>query len=212
VYGGWYFRPSVIGASDAVEEAYVALPEFANPALAQKCLIGLEMDRLLDPRLKGFTEALTAPYALDPHTVAALGLIFIVPHESLIAAFPAFQEVVTETIRDAARKGIAIGLKYHPRQEQSDPLGVLDLEGIAVLPNTLAFEAMLPLLGRAVIVGDVSSALLTARWLRPDLKVLSLRNATDARQEKMAALFKHVGVEIVDPSDFQHTIQQEFDL
>lgn len=211
LYGPWYFRPSVVGASDAVSEAFVALPEFVHKALAKKRLIRLETRKLLDARVKPFIDYLVAPFGLDREAVAALELVVILPHESLILRFPAFKQTVMQSIETAVAEGVRVGVKYHPRQSQPDPLALAALPNVTLLPNTLAFEALLPLLGRAVIVGDVSSALLTARWLRPDLIVLSLRNEADARQEEMAAIFEHVGVMLVAPSQFQAILVQKLD-
>lgn len=209
IYGRWYFRPSVVGGSAAVEEAYVALPGFVNRALAHKRLHQLETVLLLSDRVKPFIDHLVAPYSLDRKALKALDLVFILPHESLIARFAQFRQTVLDSIRSAVIQGLHVGVKYHPRQDDPDPLGLGTMQGIMTLPNTLAFEALLPLLGHAVIIGDVSSALLTARWLRPDLRVLSLRNRADTRQEAMGALFDHVGVSLVDPTDFQSTLAQE---
>lgn len=209
MYGGWYFRHAVIGASDAVQEAFVALPEFVHKLLKTKRLFKLDTTKLLDDRLKPFTEYLLAPYHLDAGQIEAIDLIFILPHETLLEDFPLFKKTVKQSIESAVRRGLAVGVKYHPRQAVEDPLDFKSIEGILTLPNTLAFEVLLPLFGHPIIVGDVSTALLTARWLRPDLRVLSLRNEADTRHEEMAELFRHVGVEIVEPAEFLTIIEQE---
>jgi len=209
IYGLWYFRPSIVGGSDAVQEAYITLPEYANPILKTKQCIPLKTSVLTSPQLSEFSQALLEPFDLDIDALKKLSFIITLPHESLFERSPHFKEAIIETVKEACVKGASLGVKYHPRQEHPDPLNLRQYGKITLLPGALAFEALLPLLHHPIIIGDVSTALLTARWLRPDLRVLSLQVDNDARQVAMMGLFNHCGITLIQPKDLSTYLDME---
>ena len=58
-------------------------------------------------------------------------------------------------------------------------------------------EFMLPLLNdECLVVGDISSVLLTTRWLRPDIAVIALRTM-DEIPDSLSDLYRKLRIEIV---------------
>ena len=64
-----------------------------------------------------------------------------------------------------------------------------------LLPPLLPMELMLPLLSRgALLMGEITTALLAAHWLRPDLEVRCMGLARGGYAERARALFQCVGI------------------
>jgi hypothetical protein len=103
-----------------------------------------------------------------------LDAIVALPHSDLLRRDPAALEAIDAAIRRLAAGGRQVAVKHHPRERGPDPLG-FGARGARLLPAPIAFELLLPLLRpRGVVAGSASTALLAARWLRPDLAVVDL--------------------------------------
>jgi len=71
-------------------------------------------------------------------------------------------------------------------------LDAIGARGARLLPAAIAFELLLPLLRPgAVVAGSASTALLAARWLRPDLAVVDLGGGGDFGRRAGAFLATH---------------------
>ena len=113
-------------------------------------------------------------YKFNSDKLADLDALFTLPHESLFINNPGYRDQVLEQIADLKSKGLQVAVKYHPRNSDPDALNLLPA-GIELIPAGISFEAILPLLPKTThIIGDLSSTLLIARWLRPELKVTSI--------------------------------------
>jgi hypothetical protein len=87
-----------------------------------------------------------------------------------------------------------VAVKYHPRNSCEDALG-LKQYGVDLLPSSVSYEAILPLLKSEVrVIGDVSSTLLLTRWLRPEIETISYRNGTE--NSKFEQLFSDLGIQV----------------
>jgi hypothetical protein len=172
-WGRWWRAVDVAGTSPWIERAWLALPEAA-----------LDRDpgrtRLALPRA-AFGERAMTRLALaawrrfgSPGRTPRFDAIIALPHSDLLAGNPAARAAIAALLARLAGTGRAVAIKHHPRELHADPLG-LAAAGARLLPAGIAFELLLPLLRRgALVAGTASTALLAARWLRPDLAVHDL--------------------------------------
>lgn len=200
VYGGWYERTPSIGGSPFIDRAFVAFPDFVNSNLRRLRVEGIDLELYRSPEVRNFSEMMLESGNIDRRVLPGYDLVLTLPHESLIHRFPSFKESIRLLVDGARNGGKRIGIKYHPRQQQDDPLQLVS-EKDQLIPRSVAFEILLPLLGKPLILGDVSTVLLTARWLRPDLNVVALQNERDSRQRKMSAILSHLGVRVTRDFD-----------
>lgn len=196
-YGGWYHRPRTVGSSPTIREAYVAFPDRVHGRLKEKHLFPLDADRLRGAPFTDYAALLLAG-AVTKETLASLDALVLLPHLSVLKATPGAAEGFRAAIADLGKRGLITGVKYHPRQDDPDPLGLAHIPGVAFLPGVVPFEAMLPLLNTPVIVGDTSTVLLTAKWLRPELRTVSVKTGETKRLAALLALFTHLGIEVTD--------------
>lgn len=196
LYGAWYDRERIVAGSRFIDEGIVAFPEFAHRKLAEKPLRKTASAVFVSDEVKNLSLLLAERLHLDTAALPQLKMIQILPHDRELRKYRTYYLRIAGIIRQLATAGISAGVKYHPHQTD-DPLGFGAIPSVTVLPPDLAFEAMLPLLDTCTTVcGDVSTVLLTAKWLRPDLRVVSIRNPEDPRQNRILPLFKNLGIEL----------------
>lgn len=185
VYGSWWSQPSDIGASRWISESWLAFPEAAIPVLRQKPIRALP--RNLDRSEFSDLANIGLPAGIN---LSAIDGVLLLPHSSVGSASTA-TGLVEWLLQQPDVQHIAI--KRHPR---SAP-GLAGIPTAATeIPASLPMEILLPLLRSGCLVtGTLSTALLTAKWLRPDLRVYAhLQNTVDADWQR---LLQNIGVIII---------------
>ncbi|GGK63685.1 hypothetical protein GCM10007941_12320 [Amphritea balenae] len=190
VYGTWWKQPKTIGASDWIQDAYIAFPKFACSALQDKNIRQLP----LNLNRNEFRElSLLSLQGLDTDTdISTLGGLLLLPHDSVVnhSSLLKFKEWC---------KNIngRIAYKHHPRTSNKTAFTSAIPSKSLELPSKVPMEVMLPLLPEnCVIVGDISTALLTSKWLRPELSVSAI--ADDISEPEWIFLLKELQIEILD--------------
>lgn len=196
-YGLWWQEPETVGASSWIQSAFVFQPKQVHPALASKVLHALPVAWFTHKAMIALSEALFAQFQLETDTVAQLDAVILVPHPNNIAKMPGYETQLKQGICQLLAEGKRVAAKYHPRTEQGDPLGLHALGVKVLLPKQLAFEFILPVLQPGTLVqGDVGTAVLTSRWLRPDLSVRAVLNTKDPFQQRFLTLMQQFEVEV----------------
>lgn len=170
-YGWWWKQPPNIGTSAWISTAILAFPDAAISALKQKNVqqLASNLNRIEFTQLANLAlsqESLETPHLSD------IEALIMLPHSSV--SDPNSNNKLTYWL---SSQGAKIAFKHHPRTALADnvdgdkELWGLDQEAQQV-PAGIPMEVLLPLLNaRCKIAGDVSTALLTAKWLRPELNV-----------------------------------------
>ncbi|MFC3680606.1 hypothetical protein [Bacterioplanoides pacificum] len=181
IYGCWWCQPETIGASAWVSHIHVAFPKEIVPALQKKIIHdlpkGLNNDIFID---------LAASCLDDPNTVRGIKTLAILPHESLRNS--ACYHRLTEEINRSSNPGI----KDHPRNTHT----LSDInEKASKIAADLPMEIILPILHpQCRIIGDVSTALLTAKWLRPELNVVAYADTSTP----LSQLMNNLGIQVIN--------------
>lgn len=180
-YGPWWQSLPLVGTSRFIGEARLAYPELAldtepsrrRIALARQAFDGRALARLARDAWRRFAPGLPR---------ARYDALLVLPHTRLLRTAAAPAPRLREALLRLGASG-AVAVKYHPREAVADPLGLAEA-GATLLPHGLAAELAYARLRRGgVVLGEASTALLAARWLRPDLRVhdLGLADAPFAR-------------------------------
>ena len=182
LYGGWWQQPDDIGCSGWIQDAHVAFPSLAHPGLQQKHLLPLPASTD-HPALKQLAQALVD----KPKWLEQASLVVVLPHDSVRDA-----QTEAAMLQLATTAGGNVVIKNHPRNApfaNDSPWA-----GYQLLPSSIPMEMLFPLLPEgAQLCGDVSSALLTSRWLRPDIEVTSICKQTS----ELAEVMEKVGVRLL---------------
>jgi len=194
-YGRWWHNAAQAGTSPWIREAWLAFPERARDQSP------LRTRRTLEPGL--FTTRAFArlgvlaarEFGLDRQRLSAASLVLVLPHSNQFALNAGLAEGLNALVDEVAARGLQVAIKYHPREREADP-GGLRREGATIdLPALLPMELLLPLLRPGTtLVGEGSTALLAAHWLRPDLQVFDLGLSRGGYAVRARDLFASLGL------------------
>ena len=74
-----------------------------------------------------------------------------------------------------------------------------------LIPSQVNFEALLLIFPtNKTIIGDFSSVLLNARWLRPDLRVIAALENEESLPSNMLSLYSSLQIEMVSVNSLQN--------
>lgn len=197
VYGFWWQQPVTVGSSNWISEAHVAFPQHVHPLLQNKDLHALGTECFCSAPVQALSKHLLADFAVYVDALQRLDILFTLPHDSLIKDKNNYGRALTNVMEALQEQGLQIGIKYHPRHDPANDLKFTNLNNTHLLPQRLGFEAMLPLLGNTTIIGDISTTLLSSKWLRPDLRSLSLVFSATPTDNDFLALFAKLEIPMV---------------
>ena len=203
-YGSWWSNPPTVGGSHWVKQVYAAYPELVVELLKDKNLIDLKTFHRGNDSVDNFSEHFLRHFCFDHSSLSDVNLLITTPHESLIEKIPGYRQQLLSCIDQAMQQGKTVALKYHPRNANPDVLSVNDLPGVRTVPSAIPFELICPLMNDIILVGDLSSTLINASWLTPEVKVLALR--VDSGNSSFDRLFGQLNIPVIEPGKLGETI------
>lgn len=180
VYGHWWRSAAHVGTTHWIERVWLALPAQAPPDYAATRVRQLPREWFTARTWLRLALLAVRDFAIDRRALHDCAEVWILPHSNLLRAAPelcAQLRARLGTLQTRAAIPARIAIKYHPRDVEHDPADLLSgLRGqstpVLVLPASVPMELLLPLLRAGTrIEGEASTALLAARWLRPDLDI-----------------------------------------
>jgi len=193
-YGRWWQRAAHAGTTRWIAEAWLAFPGEGTPYPPARRR-HLPPDWFDNPAMCRLALLAARRFGLRRRELARVGLVLVLPHSNQLRANPDLPARLRARIDRARSEGQQVAVKYHPREHGADPAGLLE-GGVALkLPPLLPLELLLPLLpDGSVLLGEGSTALLAARWLRPDLTVLDLGLSRHGYAARARDLFARHGI------------------
>ena len=203
VYGLWWKQPNSIGDSGWINEAYVAFPQHVFHTLKQKPLHQFP-NHLHHPWVKD-TFAPMIPEQLN--SSGQNPVIVTLPHQSAIQQNTKhYIHAITQCIQELSKQGYKVFIKYHPKEIHKDPYQLLKHNNTVLLPNTLPFEMFLTAIKNPIIIGDLSSTLLTSRCLMPNITVMAYMSQSSNKSLIYSKFLKTIQVNVF--SNLDTLIQQ----
>ena len=196
VYGAWWKNALTTGSSAWVSTAYLAVPEDAHPLLKNKRLVGLDQSIFSSQLFLQVNEYLIENYdELKTIDFLKIKAVLCLPNESFYLNNRVFLQQIKKAITQEFQLS-DIAIKAHPKSQNMSLLVDIFPNSIE-LPNTLGMELLLPkLTNDTCIIGDVSTALLTAKWLKPKVSVRAFK-LNSAISTNLKKLFNSLGISFI---------------
>jgi hypothetical protein len=203
VYGRWWKHPNTSGGSAWIKTLYAAFPKLVHFSVQNKKIKDINYDIFQSELFKDFCLRQLEQYDIDSNLIDNIKVLVVITHESF---YPEGYGHIVKVIEKAKtltdEKNIAI--KAHPRSEK-----IKDLENdfcdCMHIGNKLGFEMLLPLLPEdCVLIGDASTAVFTARWLKPEMKIRAIKIVDETRAElhkELEKLYTKIKVPLVNMND-----------
>lgn len=197
-YGLWWKHPATVGASAWIDTVFVSFPDIIHPLLKNKKCQHLTLAFWQSQQLMAFCEQLVSHIGKPLH-LAELDVLITLPHESIINTNQVYKTQIQQIIESYLHNNKRVGVKYHPRDSNSDLLDLGSIKGVEILSRELPFEALLPMIkSGAVVLGDFSTTLISTRLLRPDLIAQAIDHGSNKNTALFIDLYKKIGIEIVN--------------
>ncbi|AHF01099.1 hypothetical protein THIAE_04165 [Thiomicrospira aerophila AL3] len=196
-YGLWWQEPKTIGASNWIQQAWLFRPAQAHPLLANKQLNILPAEWFQAPEIQSLSKLVRTDLANQD--LQAISLLLLLPHPADQAKMKDYASSIKNYLRHITEQGAKVAVKYHPRQSLDDEFQLAKMSNVTLIPKSLAFEYLLAdLAPQTQIVGDISTVLLTAKWLRNDLSVTGVFDPNDAYAQQFRPYFAQFDINIIE--------------
>jgi hypothetical protein len=170
----------VLGTHPLVQEFIALHPSLVREELRHRPLLAFPSRSLESAALRSLAARLCEATGFMPQAVPAGATVLTVSHSSYAARNPEYPDLMRVCARKLVDGRGHVFVKYHPRESQADYLS-LCAPGIAKeIARTLPIECLyLMLRDRPLhVVGGMSTTLLTAGLLMPQVRCAALVHAT----------------------------------
>lgn len=189
-YGRWYKRPTQLGRSVYIDQQLLEFASLANYRSTQ-----LDMAIFESPAFGEFAQRV-ADAAGDQTQLGTVDALLIVPHSIVFDRLYGGTQVLTALTQSLLDLGIHLAIKTHPRDQV-----IFAVDGTPTyIANQLPAELILPLLPpTAVVIGDVSSAMLSANRMLGRDRVFSLAVNDGEFASQAQSLLRQLDAQILPP-------------
>lgn len=198
-YFPWW-RPSPLpGASSWLSEGHVAFPDLVLEPFRRKRLHALPRRRYLSVEFRNLAGVIAASFGVDRSRLAETDVLIAVTHTKWGSLLPGYRETMRRICRSLLAAGKRVAIKPHPRDPNQNALELDEHPNLYRVPGQAMFEVLMVLTDhpRLLVIGDASTSLVAAKWLRPDAEVLALRHAPDGIDARyLQRVFEGIGVTI----------------
>jgi hypothetical protein len=206
-FGRYWSGIEVLGTSGRVSIGLFIFPALVRPELSGLEKVPVPRECLLARPMGLLAERMTEHAGGDVARLRRVDAVVAVSHSSVAERSSDYRPSMTALVRKLLAQGLTVGIKYHPRQAERDYLALADLGPVTVLPQGLPLEYVFllhaadgdprtPPRSLRYVVGDVSTILLTARWLVPDACCISLARPLGMLDESLETLFTSLDVRL----------------
>lgn len=198
-FGRWYEDVKIAGLYTASEEIRMIYPSLARHELQDKLRTPIHARYCFTEAYRKFLEIYWRSFAEVKQKIAAVDGILMITYSGYTRNFPDYIPFIQEFCRTSMCAGKKIAVKYHPREEKPDycRLG----GGVLFLPEEIPAEVLYASSGRDLkwVVGDVSSALMTAKWLLGrQVCVYSIAPVLKMNDAALVHVFHEIGVRLIE--------------
>lgn len=174
VYGFWWKNPVIMGTSGWIQKVYATFPALVHPLYKDKTVLPVDGRYFDHPAFERISGILLDEAHIERATLSGVEFVVLLTHDSHYADAEGHIEKLMQVLgAHCAPERIAI--KAHPRSRLLATLQARYPQSVH-LDNRVGFELLLPLFEEhCVFVGDVTSALFTIKWFKPDRRVIAIR-------------------------------------
>jgi hypothetical protein len=172
----------VLGTHPLVQQFIAIHPQLLRPELRHRPHQPFPAGALESPALQSLAVEMCQTTGFVPASVPAGATVLTVSHSSYAERNPAYPKLVTACAGKLAGPAGRLFVKYHPRESQADYLGLCARGAAIEISRTLPVECLYLLLRDRplTVVGGMSTSLLTAALLMPQVRCAALSHASSS--------------------------------
>jgi len=199
-YGFWWRDISVLGTSSLVDQVISIFPKFIRPELKTKRLIALKKEDFLKISKEEIFRNYINLLNTKINDMQTIDVLLIVANSEFIKKYPKYFKIIEKILTTIKFNNLRLMLKYHPREDLEDFLPIINKEEVFILPKTLPLELLyiLNIKLPRLIIGDISTALLTARWLLRDTNIVSIAPLLNYSDYNLFKMFRSNNIKLIN--------------
>jgi len=199
-WGFWWDEIRIHGTSRWIDEAKAIFPHLLRPEIRSKHVTDISKHSLME--LKN----LIWPYEYLSRvgvTIDELNnnadVILIVAHSKFANKHSKYKEIVKDILDIITGINLRVAVKYHPRESMGNFLSLTNTKEIMIIPQYLPVELIYILLSEKIkcVIGDVSTSLLTAKWLLDSATIYSLASILGYTDLQLIKSFHKLGIKML---------------
>ncbi len=200
LYGRAWRAVKANGLHEIIDEIHLIAPELVRREWSSHKLVKLSPDplrRLADTDLPSLY---LRTYGSSVEKLEDIEFLIILSRSDGVENdLRGYVDRVNEILRIARKRGLRIAVKYHPKEEESDYMALAEKPWVTEIPRQLPIELLFVSNTRNLkfVLGDTSTALLSAPWLLPKLKSVSFANIVSKRPELIYPDFGGFGIDLI---------------
>jgi hypothetical protein len=196
VFGPWAKTIAVDGSSCHIDTFFAMFPDLVRDELRHRDV------RALPRSGTALFDALSWPAAylrrlgVAPDDLAC-DVIYLFAHSRNFRHLPNYRTQLGEIVLNERRAELRYALSYHPREKGRDLLDVAK-HGIALIHHAVPAELVYFFNRRRLreVYGDIGTSLMSARWLLPEARVVSLMKRLELHSPPFERALAAIGVEM----------------
>jgi hypothetical protein len=206
LFGSSWAGIEVLGTSEWISSGLFVYPALVRNELTNLPKRQIPRSAFFAPVMHRFAAQMVSSAGADLGRVRRLDAVVTISHSSVASRSLNYKDSIMALVRQLTETQCVVGIKYHPRQAEPDYLGLVREERTVLLPQGLPLEFVYILRAGSAeeaiegqlrfVVGDVSTTLLTARWLATDARCISLARPLGLLDPSLETLFERLGVEL----------------
>ncbi len=200
VFGDWYEYVKIGGLYSITEEVYAIFPQLVRDEIRIKKILPIECEVCIQNEYQKFIENYWNIFWGEKEKLQKVDGILMIAYSEYTNHYPRYKELIREICKKAAQKGMRIGIKYHPREEIKDYCNLGAMKNIYFLEEEISAENIYALqtIKLKFIIGDVSSALMTAKWiLKDNINVYSVAPILNMADSKFLMVLEQIKIKLV---------------
>ena len=192
IYGSWFTKGVLYGDSHWIDTCYLCHPFQAPKKLNEKEIVEVKVDNYKGPYPEDNLNKLVALLGLDSQDgERGRSILITLPRIKMIADIYGSVERAKEMFDEVCEGYQDIYIKYHP----ADLGDVLDMsEKAKVITPALPVEVLFSVMRFDCVVGDVSTAIMAAKWMLPESDVYFIDTGS-AYSRSISELYLDMGIE-----------------
>jgi len=169
VYGSWFTRMQRYGGSDWTDICYLTHPEFAPSRLKRKECVEVKVEYYKTDQAQSLIKSVVATLGWQgKDQLPGDKILLVLPRGTVIEDIYGSLENAENIIKKITQGYRHVYVKYHP----ADLEDVLNFKGVAeILPSPVPIEILFSVMSFSKVIGDTSTAILSAKWMLPEAEV-----------------------------------------
>ncbi len=203
LFHGFWWKPAIThGSSHWIKEVFLAFPELCHDRLKAKKIACIDNSIFNQPFFKQLSHDIVLNDNKNTLDFSQLKFILSLPHEQFYLSKKDTLKIIKNTLsRIYSTNEIAI--KMHPRSQNEHFIQDI-FSDCSMINKTIGMEFLLPLLDTSCcLAGDVSSTLLTGRWLRQDIQVIGLLLNTKSNHSTLIEFYRKLSIPLISPDELK---------